>query len=121
MSAHAQLTITGAYGHPGEITVDEGLSTLLHLVWDREMTTLSSCQGGGADDDTAVAHIVFKEVADAMEFLIHSAYGTDFHTGDNLALTVQHPETDLGGRPTFKVSWLPDLTPVLTGAWAKSS
>lgn len=111
MTEHSQIEIDG-------ISVDEGMSVLLQLVWSRGMVTSESCQGGGITDKTAAAYILFPKVDDAAEFLMHCAHLTEYRYGDNIALTIIHPEKDLSQPPRGKVSWVPELTVALTKAWA---
>lgn len=111
MTEHAQIEIDG-------ISVDEGLSMLLQLVWKRGIVTSSSCQGGGITHETAAAYLICPKVEDAAEFLVHTAHQSGYVFGDNVALTIIHPEGELNDPPRGKVSWLPELTPHLTKAWS---
>lgn len=110
MTEHAQIEIDG-------ISVDEGLSVLLQLVWKHGIVTSESCQGGGITNQTAAAYIICPKVEDAAEFLLHSAQHTNYLYGDNIALTIIHPVGDVNAPPRGKVSWLPELTTQLTKAW----
>lgn len=120
-TVHAQLEIEGPQG---TVSVDEGLSYFLQLVWARGMTTAGSCQGGGGTADTQVAYILFPDMKDAAEFLITCAHLTEYRLGDNIALTIMHPpetEEDVVLGPQGKVTWMPEFTLLLSNAWSKAT
>lgn len=113
-TVHEQIEING-------VQVDMGLSVLLSILWDKGLTTRSSCQGRGPTPETTMSFIIFPQVADAVYFITQSAVLTNFKTGDRMVLSIQHPQGDVTAEPEAKVTWLPDWTAGLGKVWIESS
>lgn len=111
MTTHKQVEVDG-------INVDEGLADLLMLLWQRDIATQFSCQGGGPDPDID-AMIVFSSVEYAVAFM----RGTFDVTGywncytDRMTFTMANPHDLFGGPVRAIVRWPHDFTQVWTAAW----
>lgn len=107
--------------HPDgtEREVADGLAGLVPLAWDKGMDTGETNAGGMEDGKLdSPAFIVFPVLTDAVEFLLHVCHITEYRLGDNVVLSVVHPDEDLGGAPLGKVTWMPSMTPLLVKAWS---
>ena len=101
--------------------VDERIAPLIGSVRYHGLLPIH-CEAG--DEGTPVpAHLIFPDVPQAMEFLMHTSLHTAYTLGDQIALTILHPaplEESDGEVPRGKVCWLPCYTHTITEAWRVS-
>jgi hypothetical protein len=101
-----------------EHEVADGLGGLVPLVWAKGMTTEDTCDGSNGEPGKNFAYIVFPNLGDAAEFLLHIAHITNYKLGDNVALTIFHPSGDIAHQPRGKVAWMPLFTELFVKVWS---
>lgn len=99
---------------PVDPSTSEELLPLKGMAESRGLTVLS--MDPGAEDRPA--HMLFASPEDAFEFLQHTSHHSAYIFGDQMVLSLLHPDT-VNGPPRGKVTWLPKDTPSVTGVWLK--